>query len=78
MHRIVQSGVAAHTALEATRGTIDLTEQLNLEPALVTLNRIGWCERSAQFGNPNEIHGSDEINKSLRNAHERTDLANRL
>ena len=78
MHRIVQTGVGTNTALEATRGTIDLAEQLNLEPALVTLNGVGWCDRSAQLGNANEAHRGDEINKPLRNAHERTDLADRL
>jgi hypothetical protein len=42
------------------------------------LNGIGWCEISGQFSNANEIHGSDEVNKSLRNAYERTDLADWL
>lgn len=78
MHRIVQSGVATDTALEATRGTIYLAKQLNLEPALITLNGFGRCDRSAQFGNANKAHSCDKINEPLRNPHERTDLADRL
>jgi hypothetical protein len=78
MHGIIQARVRTHTSLEATRRTINLAQQLNLKPALVRLNGIGWCERSGQFSNANEAHGCDEVNEPLRNAHERTDLADRL
>jgi len=78
MHRVIQDRVGAHAPLETTRPAINLAQQLNWEPALVTLYGIGWRERPGQLGNANEVDSCNEVNESLGNAHERTDLADRL
>jgi hypothetical protein len=78
VHWIIQARIRTHSALETTRRTINLPQQLNLKPALVQLNGTGWGERPGQFRNANETYSSNEVNEALGDTHEGTNLTDGL
>jgi hypothetical protein len=52
-----------------------LSKQLDLQPPLIALHRICRRQRARQFRNPHKAHGGNKIDKTLRDADERANLA---
>jgi hypothetical protein len=78
MDRIVQTGVRADTALKAARPSINLTKQLDLQPALVALHVLRRDNRASKLGDTNQADRCNEINQTLGNSHKGTDLTDGL
>jgi len=51
---IIQTRIRADAALKATCASINLAEQLHLEPPLVVLHRFSGGKRTGQFSYPNQ------------------------
>jgi hypothetical protein len=78
VHRVIKTWVGTHTTLEASRAAVDFSEQLNLQPALVMLDCLGWCKWSGYFGNANEADRGNQIDETLWYAHQGANLTDCL
>jgi hypothetical protein len=78
VHRIIQAGVGPYPALEALCRTVELAEELDLQPALTGLDNLGRRLRTSQLGYPEQAHLRYEIDQPLRQAHDRANLPDRL
>jgi hypothetical protein len=70
MHGVIEAWIRANATLEAASTAIDLAQQLNLEPSLVTLNRLCGCDRASKFSNAHKTNGGNKVNKALRDPDE--------
>jgi hypothetical protein len=54
--RVIEAWVRSYPSLELSGCPIYLSQELNLKPALIALNRLGggWCSR--KFGNPDKAY----------------------
>jgi hypothetical protein len=55
---IIQPRVRTNATLKAACATIDLAQQLHLEPPLVVLNGFTGGERAGQLSDPDQAHSS--------------------
>jgi len=69
VHGVIQARVGAHAPLESTRATVDLSEQLHLEPAFPCLNHLGRPLRAGQLGNTKEADLTNQVNETLGQTH---------
>jgi len=56
---IVKPRVGTYASLEATGATVNLTEQLDLEPAFIMLNSLSRRKWASEFGDPDKANGSN-------------------
>ncbi|GAA3675987.1 hypothetical protein GCM10022376_14270 [Yimella lutea] len=75
---IVQPWVCPYPSLKVSRSSVDLSEQLDLKPPFADLHGVCWLGGSAQLGDAEKANLSNEVHQSLRDSHDRADLADAL
>jgi hypothetical protein len=68
--RVVETWIDGDASLKPiSAATNDLAEELDLQPALAGLNRLGRRNRSRKLGYPDEVYRRDQIDQTLRDPH---------